>query len=266
MATVTFSNNLGEIYFEQCLISIGDTWQWNGSTAVRTKAIEVRGHLARKDDGMEAILTRSHEDIVHGETGTLTLPWTVLPDIKLGSLEMGDATWSDYIPISATFSDPNPDDHIYVLTFFGFDLHNPRLMLPLPSKNIYDDYLQMGQVTGAIPDTDLRYGALRSRGQYRMLDISLSGAIPIEGPSLPDGLLSTLTQRVGYGDVVNNELPAGYPNIFRLSEAIPQIPDHMNLNGVYIARSRLSWQVENGIAQIDVNMRCQPQRIELQSE
>ena len=270
MATVTFTNSLGSIQFERCLLSIMDQWRWTGGAVTRTKNINVvQGWVSRADPSFEAILT--DKTASRGDRGTLTLPWATLTNIQLDDFAMGDGKWDVMTPASASFLDDNPDNNIYTFHFFGVELHNPKFSFTPPSRNIKDDYPQMPlATTGSIDETNLKFGAMRTHQNEELISLTLQGAMAVQNAALPVGLDAVLAQQVGTIGSANYtaaparitnyaSLPDGYPSVFKLGAAIPELQNGMSLTTVFVHSASINWQVEQGMAEIAINMLCQPQ-------
>lgn len=272
MATVTFTNNLGTIQFERCLLSIMDQWQWTGGAVARTKGINVvQGWVTRADPSFETVLT--DKTASRGDLGTLALPWTTLTGIQLDDFSMGDGKWDVMTPAAASFLDINPDNNIYTFHFFGVELHNPKFSFTPAARDMRDDYPQMPLVMyGSVDEANLKFGAMRTHLNEGMMTLTLQGAMAVKNAALPNGFEAVLAQRVGTTgaanytdppvDVTNYaSLPVGYPSVFKLGDAISELNNGMSLATVFVRDASIGWQVEQGIAEIVINMLCQPQLI-----
>lgn len=261
-AAVTFTNNLGSLSFEYATIGVDDRWTHNGRSRTHVKAISVEARLAAEPFDLQNVLP----DIGPlGEPGSLILPWTTLSGIKLISLASGDGTWIDSVPVRAEFIDDHPDDQFYTMHFFGLELHAPRLEFSPAARRWGDQFVQMPWVSGGWLDTDeLRNGPIRSVRTEEMLTIRLAGTIRLEDYRLPADLVDHLAQRHGTAATLGqtNPLPAGYPRVFRLEEAIPELVGGLEAASVFVAESSASWDVGDGMVNVQINMLCPPQRIE----
>ncbi len=265
---VNFTNNVGAVTFKRCLVDVSDEWQWNGRAVTRRKRVTIDGWITRDtSEAIEGIQTQVGDGPSKGFLGTLTLPWTVLNGIKIESINMELAGWQDMVHVQASFLDDLPSNNIYTLSFYGLVLHNPRLALPIPAKNTYDYYVQMPMTlpsgaSGVIGPSNPFYAPIRFRTGYGMMTIQLSGSLSLpEGP-LPTDLIDKLTKRMGVGDGAvgdSGNLPDGFPCIFKLGEAIPELAGDIAMTSVFVAGGQIAWTVEKQIARITLRMRTQPQ-------
>ena len=263
---VHFSNNVGGITLKRCMLDIGDEWTWDGRNATHTKQITAEAWISRDStEGLEGVITRTNGAPNYGGRGSLVLPWATLDNVKIESAEQAEGVWASMIPVTVRFVDDHPSTNIYVLSFFGLDLHNPRLSIPVPSKNTSDNYAQIpmrgGASMGAYGDIDPKnpwFGPIRYRSGYSIMSISLSGTI-----FLPDGVLTTdtintLQQRIGVG-TVTGDMPNGYPATFALGDAIPGLSGDLGITHVIVAGARINWSIEQRSARVNINMLAQPQ-------
>src|ERR1035437_5003175 len=260
---ISFTNNVGVITFKRCLVDVSDEWQWNGRAVVRRKRITIDGRINRdKAEALEGMQTQRDDGPSKGLRGTLTLPWTVLDKIKIESINMEMGGWQDMVKVQASFLDDLPTTNIYTLSFFGLTLENPRLALPIPAKNTYDYYTQMpitlpSGASGVIGPTNPFYAPIRFRTGYGMMNISLSGSLSLPDGPLPTDLIEKLTKRMGVGDGAEGDsgnLPDGFPCIFKLGEAIPELAGDIAMTSVFVAGGQIAWAVEKQIARITLRM------------
>jgi hypothetical protein len=94
-----------------------------------------------------------------------------------------------------------------------------------------------------------------------MQNIRLQGSMMVDEGRLPPGLVQTLSQRVDAA-LPNDSTPTGYPRVFALRDAIPELSAELGYRNVIVTSSRAVWQVEVGTVQISVDMLCQPQTLE----
>lgn len=194
-ASVSFSNNIGELVFQQCLIGIDDQYQWNGSVVDHNKVITVTGYLYRQDSVIDSEMFEDILDNTLDSTGTfysalrakagdLVLPWVTLSNIKLQDISIGDNSWIDAVEVQATFLDDTPDDNRYTISFFDLTVHHPQILLPIPQRQIIDRFVTMPRIDSAdSPNTftdDVAFGPIRSRMTHLMMEIGIAGTILIE--------------------------------------------------------------------------------------
>lgn len=266
---VQFQNNIGSIFFKHCLIGVTDGWEMNGRVIKHVKSISIDGHILRgkSAEGIEGLITStSTQGKRYGSDGTLTLPWTVLSNVRMTDMSIPVSNYIDWVPVQAVFADDFPDSNLYTMSFFGFTLYNPRLSVPLPNRGLRDDYPHMPWSDLGFLPNDPRNGVFRNRAGAKNMDISLTGTMRIDDAKFPPALLSTLTQRNGLTinngtilQIQNFTLPAGVPRTFNLGDAIPEITKDMNLAHVFVTRSTLIWRVEEQTAQVSIGMMCPPQ-------
>jgi len=265
---VSFTNNAGTIAFKRCLVDIADDWQWDGRIVVKRKRITVDAHITRDhSEALEGIQTQIGDGPSKGLRGELTLPWTVLSGIKVESVEMEENVWLDMVKVHASFLDDLPTTNLYTLSFFGYGLENPRLSLSVPAKNTYDHYAQIPiaipkGTSSAIGIANPFYGPIRFRTGYAMMHIVLAGCLMLPEGVLPPTLVDDLTRRMGVGDSHLHDmghLPAGFPAVFKLGDAIPELAGDLAITSVFVAGGQIAWAVEEQKAQITVQMRTQPQ-------
>lgn len=263
---VSFTNNLGTVAFKRCLIGLFDSWEWDGRSVNRTKSISIDGHLRRGDfvhdpEGWEGVLTAGG---AAGQTGSLTLPWTVLEEVRIDSISTPVGEWIDYTPFSAQFTDREPSRNRYTLNFFDLELHNPRLSLPLASRRVHDEYGQFPADLSSLLGNDIRPEALRYRSGFRTMRLTLEGSIILNSPALPDGLLEQLAMQTGssitFQGLPSSDLPVGYPQPFTLQQACPQLGADVDFGGLILESTTVDWAVEQDVARLSFAMHAQPQR------
>lgn len=260
MPDVSFTNNLGTLTFKRCLLDVADEWQWDGRRVVHRKRVGVEAFIKRDEsERIEGVCTTGTAQ--YGRRGTLTLPWTVLKDVRLEGVDVPPNQWTELLPVSASFVDDLPSNNLYTLHFFGLELHNPRLAIPIPVKATTDNYLQNPfDPKGAVDASNPWYGPIRYRAGFSMMAISLSGTMLLPGGELPQDLVEKLQQRVGVGSTGNGgDLPDGYPNVFSLGEAIPELKSSLSMTNVFVARAQVNWSVSRQSARVMVTMAAQPQ-------
>ena len=137
---ITFTNNLGSISFQRCLVGVIDNWVWNGSAVKHSKQVHISGHVQQQiggtSEGLENALTTNGGN--RGQMGSLLLPWTTLTNVKLMEISYPTDVWIEIVPVTATFQDDRPDNNIYTIHFFGYELHNPRISMPIPFRRPKD--------------------------------------------------------------------------------------------------------------------------------
>jgi hypothetical protein len=264
---ISFTNNIGSITFKRCLLDLADEWQWDGRAVVHRKRISVQGMMSRDaSEAVEGILTTVNSPTKNlARRGALTLPWATLQNIRVESLEQaggGASGWQVMVPVAASFVDDLQKNNIYSLTFFGLKLQNPRLSIPIPAKRTTDYFAQIPSTqNGEVEHQNPLYGPIRFRTGYEIMEIAVSGAIALESGTLPADIAGILQQRTGV--TVNAQsladLPAGYPVVFKLGQAIPELAGDLAISSVFVRRSSLSWNVEKQMAQVRINMVTQPQ-------
>ena len=172
--------------------------------------------------------------------------------------------WQTTCKVTAEFLDDTPANQIYTLTFLGYTLHNPRLKFPVPSKKVVDQFspIPLKQVWAIVPSNPY-YGAVRFRQGYGLMEIGLSGTIMLEDGKLPDNIINTLAMRKGTGgdgeSLDIGKLPAGFPIVFRLHEAIPELRSYAEITGCFVQMAKANWNVEKLSLTLDVSMLAQPQ-------
>lgn len=255
---ISFTNNLGSVTFKRAAIDVATEYQWDGRNAVRRKRVGVEAVVMRGEaERLTGVLTTAQA--VQGKRGDLTLPWTVLKGVRLEGFDTPPNAHMDVIPVSASFVDDAPANNIYKMSFFGLDVQNPRLSIPIPVKETTDNYAQVpykekGEVVAANP----WYGPVRYRSGYGLMQISLGGTILLQDGLLPKDLVQKLQHRVGVGGV-SGDLPTGYPGVFALGDAIPELKGSIALTNVFVTRAIIQWSVERQAARVTVNMAAQPQ-------
>lgn len=267
LPNVSFHNNLGTISFERCLVGVSDNWQWNGSSVVHVKTIEIEGFLGRHENTFEDILTVNGESA--GEPGTLTLPWTSLERVKIQSIDMPEGNWIDFQPVNAVFVDDRPAENVYTIHFFDLELHNPRVSFGVTSRKIGDYQLQMPMFYGGgIDQFDVRYGSVRTWEPHSMMDIGISGSIILDDGVLPPDLIAKMAMRLGTINMANGSqmpnydlLPVGYPSVFPLSLAVPELDGSVDVYRCFVSGGRAVWDVEQAVIHLDINLRSQPQTL-----
>ena len=225
------------------------------------KRISVDAWISRDaSEALDGILTRGTDDATRqGPRGTLTLPWTTINNVRLEGFEQSEGVWDQLSAVQAQFVDDRPSGNIYTLHFFGLELHNPRLTLPVPAKRRSDAYVQTPLAPhGAIAPDNPWYGPIRYRSGYGMMPVGLAGVLRVDGGVLPADVLAKLQQRIGVGSVTGS-LPLGYPKTFRLRDAVPELASDVAIGNAFVVGARISWNVEQQSARIMVNMLAQPQ-------
>jgi hypothetical protein len=264
---VSFTNNLGTIVFKRALVDIADQFTSDGRSVVRAKRVTVDAQVARATaERLEGVMGAS----APGLPGTLTLPWGAISNVKIESLEADVGAWQDFCPVTVSFLDDRPENNIYTLMVMGYELHNPRITMPVAAKRTYDYYLQIpSQQQGAIAPSNPYYGPIRFRTGYGMMEINISGSLVLPSGTLPEGLRERLVQRIGvdppvmdgYTEIVNlaTTLPPGYPKVFRLKDAIPQIDGQLSTTCVFVASGKVIWDIEKLSARVNLTLLAQPQ-------
>ena len=263
---ITFTNNVGFITLKRCMLEVSDEWTWDGRNATHAKQIAVEAWINRDSaEGLEGVVTRTNGAPNHGGRGQLVLPWATLENVKIESIEQGEGVWAEMIPVSVRFIDDHPDTNIYSMFFFGLELHNPRLSIPVPSKNTTDNYAQTPMrggasmiVYGDVAPKNPWYGPIRYRSGYAMMSLSLSGTLFLPDGVITTHMIETLQQRIGVGTVTGS-MPVGYPATFALGEAIPGLSSELGITHVIVAGARLNWSVEQRSARVNINLLAQPQ-------
>lgn len=265
MADIKFVNNLGELVFKRCLISVSDHWEFNGRTAKKSKSISIDGYMNRDEiERVDGLLTDSaalNKD--RGALGQLVLPWTVLNNVRVEEVNQGVNTWIDLQQIQATFVDEYPFGNTYTASFFGLILHNPRIGIGLPQGELRDEYPQMSLQSGLVwnPNT-VGAGVMRTKGAAGMIEMTMSGAILIEDGRLPLDWQNKLVRRAGMSyDTINSLVPAGWPMPFSMADACPELATSLNYSNMFVSGGRIVWDVEAGMGQVDLEFLCQPQRM-----
>lgn len=140
---VQFSNNLGTISFKRFLVSVEDQYDWDGSRVVHQKQISLQGFIDITDSSelLDAILTPTAT--MTGQRGTLTMPWALINNVKLASIEYPEDIDINMVPVTATFIDEQPAGQDYTIDWFGYTLHNPRIGVSIPTRECRDDYPHM---------------------------------------------------------------------------------------------------------------------------
>jgi hypothetical protein len=264
---VRFSNNLGTIVFKRAMVDIADQFTSDGRSVVRTKRVTLEAQVARSvAERLDSVTSKA----APGLPGTLTLPWGNLTNVKIESIEADVGAWQELCPVTASFVDDRPQNNIYSLMVMGYELHNPRLSMPVAAKRTYDYYLQIPvQQQGAIVPSNPHYGPIRFRTGYGMMEINLSGSLILADGKLPAGLRERLCQRIGvdppemdgYVEIANldTSLPPGYPKVFRLKDAVPQVEGQLSTTCVFVAGGKVVWDVEKLTARISLTLFAQPQ-------
>jgi len=288
---VSFTNNLGSVSFKRCLVGFTDQWGWDGAMVNFAKTITIKGVMnqdAMSPEGAEGIL--SSVEILGGGSnsesrglpGDLVLPWTTLHNVIPSRIVTPDGIWVDEIEVDAQFTDHHPADNLYTLHFFDLILHNPRIQIPTPGRQINDIFVQMPQLsTNTLMPSDLLYGPVRVRPHYEMMALSLSGTILLkEVPGLQSGavvsaatlgeedvdlrlafLREVLSQRASTSVVTaTSGMRPGYPRVFDMQDCTPEIGTQVPVRKMFVANSRMVWRVEDGSAIVTINLLAQPQR------
>lgn len=265
LADIKFENNVGAITFKRAMLGITDDWQWDGRAVMRSKRISVEATVTRDpSEGLEGIVTAFNGSAGQGLRGTLTLPWTTMANIKLESLDVPEGRWETAIKVGAEFLDELPLSHVYSLNFLGYTLQNPRLHLPVPAKKAVDQFATtpLMQVGGIAPGNPY-YGAVRFRHGYGLMEITLGGTLLLEDGKLPENFLANLAMRRGISadmeDFDIGGLPSGFPIVFRLHEAIPELAGNAEITGCFIQAARANWNVEKQTVGLEISMLAQPQ-------
>lgn len=263
LADVTFANNLGTITFKRFLLTVADDWEWDGRRVIRRKTISLDGWMSQDvAERIDAVLSPSGQ--MTGGLGTLTLPWGQVQNVKCVSLEIPDGDWIDLVPVTAQFVDENPNNAIYTADWFGLKLHNPRMALSIPTREARDIYPHALLQQNTIFDPQsIGAGVMRTKSAPGLMEISLTGAITVDGPTLPADLIAKLMQRTNTDATLptTSEVPSGYPRPFHMSEASPQMANKLPLVNMIVAGGRLAWDVENGVVMVSLNLLAQPQRL-----
>lgn len=269
LPNVTFTNNLGTLSFQRCLLSVTDSWEYNGRVVRHVKSIGVDGYIQQGGvgEGYQGIITNTGKDGARfGDQGSLQLPWTTLNSIRLVDFDLPPGPWINMTPVRATFADDFPDLNSYTITFFGLTVYNPRITLPIAIRGLHDDYPQMRMTNGQFLFGDPLNGVFRNRSSQKNMELVLSGSVRVIDNQLPTNLMQTLIQRTNMsppapGPVVFNQLPTGYPRVFNLGDAIPEIARDMNLAHVFITGASFTWHVEEQMFDLNVQLMCPPQII-----
>ena len=261
---VRFSNNLGTFAFRRCMLSVSDQWAWAGSAVKRIKSVGVQGFIERADFDTDSEMWHgilSARD--SGQEGDLQLPWTVLRGVKIMSVRCDTGVWATHMPVSAAFTDDNPGNNVYTLNFFDLELHNPRLLLPVPNRRVSDQYTHHPDDSAG--DLDHRTRPVRYRSGYRLFDIVLSGTLLLPTPAFPEGLEERVRMQSGSEFTFVNDLagpdglPNGYPRPFALADAVPQLAGSVDLRNVVLERTSLDWRPGRRTVDVTLNMVAQPQ-------
>jgi hypothetical protein len=197
---VSFTNNLGTVTFQSCLLEFNEEMSWSGRSVKLTKEISVTATILYTDavsQRLDAVLTdpTSTPDSF-GEGGTLTLPWTVLTNVKLMGLTSSDGNWGGSQKVTATFVDDQPSNNVYTIHWFGMELHNPRLGVELPQRVLNDDYTQMNyEMFGVYDPSGFGNSVFRTKSAPSMISLSLSGTMFLDDGLLPGDWLGLLVQR-----------------------------------------------------------------------
>lgn len=263
---VGFTNNLGTVTFKRCTLGVTDSWEWAGRGVKHVKSISVSGTVKQGGDGekLDGILTqRGVAGKQAGDTGTLTLPWTTLTNVKLVGLRWGEGTWIDFVPVECTFVDETPYNNRYTFTLFGQTLYNPSVRVPVPTRPIIDEYPQQKLFPpGAFSPTDPRSGVYRTRAGERNMDVSLSGTIKVVDVALPTNFLQHLQMRSGFPMAISGPaMPGGHPQPFSLGDAVPELRDDLNLAHCIVVGGQVMWYVEQQQARVDLQLLAPPQKL-----
>ena len=261
---VSFTNNVGTVTFLRSLIDVTDDWTWDGQTVTHRKHVTVDAQVTRANaEALEGVVTRFDGSEPVGQRGTLTVPWTTLSNMKLESIDQVPGGWQNMCQVSASFVDDVPNNNLYKIHLLGFELENPRLTLPVPAKPTFDYYAQiLTNAPGPVAASNPFFGPIRFRMGYGMMTISVGGSLQLPNGKLPDGIVEILQQRVGVGDSLAIDianLPNGYPYVFPLGEAIPEISNDLAMTGVFVTGGRVIWDIERQVAKIQLSMMTQPQ-------
>lgn len=264
-----FKNDVGELKLHRFLMTTTDMFNYDGRSVTRTRRVAIEGFVKRGDtaftgEGPEDILSERFGQVKMGGPGTLTLPHTTLNNIRIESFEYGEGLWIEFMPVSIVFVDDYPDRNNYTMQWFGLTLHQPRLLVPVATAKLLDEYAQMpwqnvGMLNYSAVDTTLA----RTRTPTPMMEMSLTGVISLEDAdkpgTLPDDLIQKLIQRSGVTRL--GTTPPGYPIPFSLAEACPQMADRLPLIHIIVTGGSVTWDVENEFLQVQLGLLCQPQRI-----
>ncbi len=279
---ISFANSLGTIEFQRCLIGLIDQWSWNGRSIKRVKNINIQGHVQRATptEGFEAIFTGDN-DSGKGDRGTLALPWAILTDVSPLSIEYSNDPWLDFVPVTATFRDDEPDSNLYSMHWFDLILHNPKIQFPVAERRLKDYYVQMPLNGSAYIDSDSHYwGPLRVRPPHERMSFQVTGTLKMEevpgllgnvkaepSPTLtpPQRLAfiaDQIQQRRGTSSETLTGGPAvGWPRTFMLTDAIPELDDDLDIAHCFVASASARWDVEKNTTSVAINLMAPPQKI-----
>lgn len=282
--TVTFTNSLGTITIDRAVISIADDWAWSNGVAHHSRRVRVNGFMKRGDpsqsEGVEAVLTSvvqygaSQANPGLGNLGTLSLasppigsvttPWAILENMQFTHVDMASGYWLDFQPISAEFTDDDPDHNRYSIDFFGIIIKNAHLTVQFPFRRVQDDFVQMPVSSvfgGGINWYDPAFGPIRHRMTTDNCNLVISGFVELSPDNdWPiDQIVNTLCQRGGSGDTPTTDLPAGYPRIFDVADFSSVIAADLPLRKLFVVDSSFNIDVEKMIAETSITMECPPQ-------
>jgi len=273
MATVTFTNNLGTVTFENAMIAVADEWSWRGGVVrhvkrIRVSTVIVRQTAASQTQGLDALTPGDSET---GERGTLILPWTTLENIRYEGADYPTSAWLNHQRITVDFTDDDPDDTRYTVDFFGLTLHNPRFSMRLPFSEVHDQVVQMPLATGLIDvDDDLGFSPIRTLLTHDIMVCELSGIWqPPAGTQDMQQVVQQLSQRLGttavgsgsLSDRSDAELPSGYPRVFDMVEISPRLADAVPLRMLWVSGAQMDWDFVNDQASVRLQMVCPPQSL-----
>ena len=265
---VSFTNNLGTVTFQSCLLQFNEDMAWSGRSVKLTKEISVSATVMYTDAAsqrLDAVLTDPTSGPgSFGEGGTLTLPWTVLTNVKLMGLTTAEGNWGGAQKVTATFVDDQPSSNTYTVHWFGMELHNPRVGVELPQRVLNDDYTQMSyQMFGLYDPSGFGNSVFRTKSAPSMISLSLGGTMFLDDGLMPDNWLSVLVQRANMDAAsFTFTVPTGWPRSFPMSEACPEIAIAMPLTQIIGAGGTVIWNVEDASAELSVQLLCQPQYLE----
>jgi hypothetical protein len=272
LPNIKFTNNLGSIEFQRCTLSIGDEWEYSGRQSRHSKRITIEGYVRiynPEHGSVPAGISERFDDILihqgvdgmrYGKPGTLELPWgAIIPTAKIESIEYPDSIMVEFTPVTVTFVDEQPNSTNYTLSFFGLQLQNPRINFPGGAQPLDDQYVQMPLGLEAMT-LNPQNGPVRTRQGSKNFEITLVGALMLDNGKLPTLWRETLTQRAGEftGPGVGLTV-AGYPRPFKLSDACPELAGDLELAHLIVVGSALHWEVESGVAGVEIQMICPPQ-------
>lgn len=245
LSNMSFTNSIGTISMSRIMYTLGHKYVWKGTgTGSEVLTVTVNGWLKTTDSDL---LTGLSSNDYSGNSGTLILPSATYANMYLRSISHSDGFWNQWGQASVTFdNDGNDFLSTYAITWFGYTLYAPKISI---TPSIIKRSETMVQNLN---------GWLRQQLGHEMFKMIITGTYICANTSVPTGLLSALEKRYMASGAL---FPSGYPYVFDLIEAVPQVAGNLEVHECIVTRATAEWHVNEKFVNVNIELTAPPQLI-----